>query len=139
MSIDFDQCRCKQHYACFGCRKAFKAGDEFVSAPGGSRRRVVTCPECGEPMRAMGLLFRAPPKRAVKAWRGLAELAARSPTPPFQEPRDREPEGACPKCGSRAGLVDGHCPYCGYSRRTASGGRSAAKDYARGKRKRKKA
>ncbi len=129
-SFDFEHCGHQQHYACFACRKAFKAGGEFVPrGPGDYKQRVVTCPECREPMRAMGLLFRAPPQRAVKAWRKLEELAAESLGPLFQEPRYRAPEGACPNCGSAVGLTDGHCPYCGYSHRAASGGRPTPKSY----------
>ena len=123
-SFDFEHCGCKQHFACFACRKTFKAGDEFVpDGAGGYARRVVACPDCGEPMRAMGLLFRAPPRRAVKAWRRLEELACGTPHPPFQFPRHRRPEGRCPGCGCLPGLVAGRCPYCGFSPRAASGGR----------------
>ncbi|TMQ29247.1 MAG: IS110 family transposase, partial [Planctomycetota bacterium] len=74
---------------------------------GGYRRRVVVCPHCGEPMRAMGLLFRAPPKRAVKAWRELEQLVMSTSGPPFQEPRLRQPEGACPGCGNHSDAMEG--------------------------------
>lgn len=124
-SYDFEHCGHKQHFACFGCRKAFKAGYEFVRhGHRDYRPRVVTCPECREPMRAMGLLFRAPPQQAVKAWRRLAESGAK-----FSLPRTRWPEGACPSCGPRSRLVTGKCPYCGFSRKTAAGGRPTPKDY----------
>jgi hypothetical protein len=89
--------RFKQTYACFGCRKVFKAGDEFVTVKvsvAGSVRldrvpRKVSCPDCGEVMARMGRLFRAPKRAKVKAW---AALAARYDGPnrhlgaPFNEP-----------------------------------------------------
>jgi DNA-directed RNA polymerase subunit RPC12/RpoP len=56
--------RFKQTYACFGCRKAFEAGDEFVAVKvpvaGGFRLgrapRKVACPDCGGVMARMGRL-----------------------------------------------------------------------------------
>ena len=117
MAFDFDHGG-KQHYACFGCRKAFKprrVKDEFVrDEEGNRRRRVVKCPECQQPMKAMGILFRAPSKRAVKAWRKLKELALQSPGPVFARPRVRPVKGACPNCGSRTGWDGKRCPYCGH-------------------------
>ncbi len=65
-SFDFEHSNCKQHYACFTCRKAFKVR--------GTYNGTVTpapCPECKGPMTAMGLLFRAPRQRTVKAWKKL--------------------------------------------------------------------
>ncbi len=93
--------RFKQHYACFGCRKAFKAGGEFllvkVLGPRGLRfdqvPRKVPCPDCGEVMARMGRLFRAPKRSKVKEW---AALAAKYGGPrrhlgaPFDEPWRRE-------------------------------------------------
>ena len=114
-SFDFEHCGCMQHFACFACRKAFKAGDEYVpDGAGGYRRRVVTCPECRQPMSPMGLLFRAPRRRAVRAWRRLEELARRSPRPPFEFPRRRPVPGACPRCDSPTGWDGKRCPYCGH-------------------------
>jgi hypothetical protein len=136
-SFDFEHCGCKQHYACFACRKAFKASLEFVStASGKHKRRVVTCPECKQPMIPMGLLFRAPPQQAVKAWSRLEELARHSRDPLFQFPRQRRPKGACPGCGTSQGRMDGGCAVCGYNRRCASGGRPSSWAYRAGKRKR---
>jgi DNA-directed RNA polymerase subunit RPC12/RpoP len=102
-AIDFHHfgSRFKQHYACFDCRKAFKAGDEFVPVkvltPRGMRLdrvpRKVPCPDCGQIMARMGRLFRAPKRSKVKAW---AALAARFGGPrrhlgaPFNEPWRRE-------------------------------------------------
>lgn len=122
-SFDFEHCGCRQHFACFACRKAFKAGDEFVpDGNAGRRRRAVSCPECAAAMAPMGLLFRTPPKRSVKAWRKLEALARASPDPPFQfpgvRPHERPPEGD--HCG--AAMVDGRCVYCGFRRRAAGGG-----------------
>lgn len=109
-SFDFEHANCKQHYACFSCRKAFKVRGTFNSTA-----TPAPCPECKQPMTAMGLLFRAPRQRAVKAWKKLEELARNSPVPLFQFPKLRRPENACPGCGSSTGLLQGRCPYCGYS------------------------
>ncbi len=129
-SIDFEHCNYKQHFACFACRKAFKAGNEFVyDGAGGYARRVVACPDCGEPMRAMGLLFRAPRRRAVKAWRRLEELARSTPHPPFQYPKvrahERPPAGH--HCGAK--MIGGRCVVCGFSTRAASGGHRSQEAY----------
>lgn len=83
-------------------------------------------------MTAMGVLFRAPRQRAVKAWNQLEELTRSSPTPPFQYPELHRPEGACPGCGCLPGLAGGRCPYCGYTRRSASGGRASPGSYQPG-------
>lgn len=114
-SFDFAHCGHKQHYACFACRKAFKAGDEFVpTAPGVLVRRVVACPDCTRPMCPMGLLFRAPKRRAVKAWRRAEAAARRLPHPPFQYPQPRPIEGGCPGCRSAGGWDGRRCLYCGF-------------------------
>lgn len=58
----------KQHYACFDCRKAFKRqleSDLPEHARGDDEAR---CPECNQPMHAMGLDFKAPKKSAIKQW-----------------------------------------------------------------------
>ncbi len=89
--------RFKQTYACFGCRKAFKAGDEFVTIKvrtlNGFRLdrtpRKIACPDCGEVMARMGRLFRAPKRAKVKAWAALAERYGgprRHLGAPFNEP-----------------------------------------------------
>jgi len=93
-SYDFDHCGHKQHFACFGCRKSFKAPYESILSAAemaagvppheALRRRVVKCPECGQAMTAMGLLFRAPPRRAVKQWRALEEAYRGAKIPPFE-------------------------------------------------------
>ncbi len=63
------------HFACFACRKTFKQ-------PGSSNwdsnvpERPFPCPECKQPMVRMGRHFKAPSKRAVKAW-AVVELAYR--------------------------------------------------------------
>ena len=93
--------RFKQHYACFDCRKAFKASDEFISIKVMTVRglryrqvpRKVICPDCGEVMARMGRLFRAPKRSKIREW---AALAARYGGPrrhldaPFNEPWQRE-------------------------------------------------
>jgi hypothetical protein len=93
--------RFKQHYACFDCRKAFKAGDEFVpvtvqTARGVRRDRVprkVVCPDCGKVMARMGRMFRAPKRAKVKAWALLAARyggSRRHLGAPFNEPWRRQ-------------------------------------------------
>jgi hypothetical protein len=123
-SSDFEHASVMQHYACFACRKAFKVRGTYphTTAP-------APCPECKGPMTAMGILFRAPPQRAVKAWRRLEELARDTSHLPFQFPRRRPPEGSCPGCGCLPGVVAGRCPYCGFSPRAASGGRPSQAAY----------
>jgi hypothetical protein len=93
--------RFKQTYACFDCRKVFKAGDEFVPTkvltPRGMRLnrvpRQVVCPDCGEVMARMGRLFRAPKRFKIRAWAALAEKYGgrnRHLRAPFNEPWRRE-------------------------------------------------
>jgi DNA-directed RNA polymerase subunit RPC12/RpoP len=64
----------KPHYACFECRKTFKRRllhdvnrdeDELVAAK---------CPECGRLMANMGLDFKSPQKKNLKAWQHLQSL-----------------------------------------------------------------
>ncbi len=61
------------HFACFACRKAFKQ-------PGSSNwdsnvpERPFLCPNCKVPMVRLGRYFKAPPKRAIKAWREVERL-----------------------------------------------------------------
>jgi len=60
-----------QHFACFGCRKAFKQrGSEGAVAVGAAAPppRDFPCPECGRPMPVMGRDFEAPPQRDRKGW-----------------------------------------------------------------------
>jgi len=64
--------RNKVRFACFGCRKAFKqigSSTWDVLIP----RRPFPCPECKQPMARMGRYFKAPPQRAVRAWREVEE------------------------------------------------------------------
>jgi DNA-directed RNA polymerase subunit RPC12/RpoP len=126
-SFDFEHASVMQHYACFTCRKAFKVRGTYPHTTAAAQ-----CPECKGPMAPMGVLFRAPRQRAVKAWAKLEELARTSTAPRFQYPEQRQPEGACPGCGCLAGLVGGRCPYCGYTRRAASGGRPSPGAYQPG-------
>ena len=58
----------KVHFACFDCRKTFKQlgssnWDENVPV------RPFPCPNCKRPMVRLGRYFKAPPQRAVNAWR----------------------------------------------------------------------
>lgn len=116
--------RLLQHYACFDCRKAFKAGDEFVPVkvltPRGLRRdetpRKVVCPDCGKVMARMGRLFRAPKMSKIKAWAALAtryggprqHLGAMFDEPWRREDRlRREREAARAEAARRAGVHPG--------------------------------
>jgi hypothetical protein len=58
----------KVHFACFVCRKCFKQQgssnwDNNVPV------RPFPCPNCKHSMVRMGRYFKAPPQRAVRAWR----------------------------------------------------------------------
>jgi ribosomal protein L34E len=79
----------KQHYACFDCRKAFKAPlgeiDGVVVTPRGAFVRQKfkkqanpqpTCPECKQPMHNMGLDFKAPKKTDLEQWQKVRRLYA---------------------------------------------------------------
>lgn len=130
-SINLEPWQLKQHFACFGCRKAFKAGGEFVLDAAGARvRRVVACPDCGRPMAPMGRNFRAPRRAAVRAWAWAAERAAASPEPPFEHARVRPRPPGCPNCDSRAGWDGRRCPYCGYRRVRGPSGASCRRRFA---------
>lgn len=58
----------KEHWACFGCRKAFKRPEAC---------RPASCPDCGSLMHDMGLDFAPPPRRDVERWAVVAHLFAR--------------------------------------------------------------
>jgi len=58
----------KARFACFACRKAFKQIGSSTWDPDVPQRPFL-CPECKEPMVRMGRYFKAPPRRAVRAWR----------------------------------------------------------------------
>ncbi|WP_052351623.1 hypothetical protein [Deinococcus pimensis] len=60
----------KTHYACFACRKTFKATDRKQH---GARK---PCPQCGVTMTVMGKDFKAPPRKDVTQWRKVELLAA---------------------------------------------------------------
>lgn len=63
----------KVHFACFDCRRSYKQ-------PGSSNwdsnvpERPFLCPNCKKLMARMGRYFKAPPQRAVKAWREVERL-----------------------------------------------------------------
>ena len=68
----------KDHYACFGCRKAFKQPNrldlEKQLRPKHSKNRVVLCRECRKPMQSMGHAFKAPRQNATKQWKKVETL-----------------------------------------------------------------
>jgi hypothetical protein len=57
----------KQHFVCFSCRKRFKQrgseGEGFEST-----ERNAKCPQCAEPMVAVGRDFHCPPARDRRQW-----------------------------------------------------------------------
>lgn len=52
----------KQHYACFHCRKCFRYHEATV------------CPECRQPLCAMGLDFKAPKQKDKEQWKVIEIL-----------------------------------------------------------------
>jgi DNA-directed RNA polymerase subunit RPC12/RpoP len=68
----------KQHYACFGCRKVFRKPPVYdwpkAQQPQEDETVEIKCPQCGEPMAAMGLDFKAPRQSDVKQWRKVELL-----------------------------------------------------------------
>ncbi len=65
--------RNKVRFACFSCREAFKQIGSSTWDPG-VPDRPFPCPECKQPMCRMGRYFKAPPRRAVRAWRDVQEM-----------------------------------------------------------------
>ena len=72
----------RDHFACFGCRKAFKYW-QFEEVKEATFRglqklrhvpRQIICPECRQPMADMGLDFKAPPRSDTEAWEILRVL-----------------------------------------------------------------
>jgi hypothetical protein len=57
----------KVHFACFGCRKAFKQSGSSNWDPN-IPQRPFACPDCRRPMARMGRYFKAPPRRAIAQW-----------------------------------------------------------------------
>lgn len=71
----------KEKFACFRCRKVFKQTNRKeltqkipTDADG---KRLAPCPECGVPMRDMGLDFKAPPRTDLNQW-GAVEMLAQN-------------------------------------------------------------
>lgn len=60
----------RAHYACFTCRKTFKATDRQVND------LEKPCPQCGSAMTRMGLDFKAPQQQDKRRWRKAEYLAA---------------------------------------------------------------
>ena len=54
--------------ACFSCRKVFKKPHYYGPAEDAP---LYPCPDCGEPMKAMGYKFRAPEKKNKKEWQRI--------------------------------------------------------------------
>jgi len=60
-----------EHWVCFDCRKMFKrrALPENVASGPVRPARPRYCPECGEPMRDMGVYFEPPRKIDLAGWK----------------------------------------------------------------------
>jgi hypothetical protein len=56
-------------WACFHCRKAF--AQDF------NRETQPVCPDCGQPMKYMGIRFKAPRRDDKKAWLKIRKLYER--------------------------------------------------------------
>jgi hypothetical protein len=57
----------KEHFACVGCRKAFRKERARFADPG-------VCPHCGGPLQRVGRDFHAPRRRNRRAWRTVTLL-----------------------------------------------------------------
>jgi DNA-directed RNA polymerase subunit RPC12/RpoP len=64
----------KDHYACFNCQKTYKQKPLEDLTENENNKRKYLCPECGEPMKSMGLDFRSPKKTNHKQWKKLKLL-----------------------------------------------------------------
>lgn len=67
----------KPHYACFTCKKTFKRRllrDILDGYTKGVEETPATCPECNGLMADMGLDFKSPKKKDIKAWDHMATL-----------------------------------------------------------------
>lgn len=60
----------KTHYACFACRKSFKATDRRA------HQDRKPCPQCGGTMTVMGKDFKATARQNVRQWRKVELLAS---------------------------------------------------------------
>ncbi|UBV45356.1 hypothetical protein LAJ19_19665 (plasmid) [Deinococcus taeanensis] len=60
----------KTHYACFSCRKTFKAPSRRANGA------TKICPQCGVTMTIMGHDFKAPHRTDLLAWQKAEYLAA---------------------------------------------------------------
>lgn len=63
----------RDHYACFSCRKSYKWPHDRNVDPATLPSPV--CPQCGGPVEAMGLDFKAPPTDDVAQWEKVRVLA----------------------------------------------------------------
>lgn len=64
----------KPHFVCFSCRKMFRRRllkDIGVSSSGSVDAK---CPQCGNLMADMGLDFKAPRQKDIKAWAHIQDL-----------------------------------------------------------------
>ena len=68
----------KEPFACFDCRKVFKQTTRWglpeSERPLPGERRLIVCPQCGQPMADMGKDFHAPRSRNVKQWEKVRAL-----------------------------------------------------------------
>ena len=63
------------HWACFNCRKAFKAWSAWTMPAITEHSKVVrVCPECAGPLYDLGQDFKPPRKLAVSQWKKIELL-----------------------------------------------------------------
>lgn len=56
----------KRKYLCFNCRKMFRSTDK--------RTTLENCPECGNKLRGVGMMFKTPRKNDIRSWKKLKEI-----------------------------------------------------------------
>ena len=66
----------KPHLVCFDCRKMFRRRLLADIKSGQKDSIEAKCPQCSGLMASMGLDFKAPPKKDVKAWKYVQNLYA---------------------------------------------------------------
>lgn len=64
--IDDGRLEYKRKYICFNCNKTFRATDRHTS--------LKNCPECGQTLRGVGMMFKAPRKQDKRSWKKLKEI-----------------------------------------------------------------
>jgi DNA-directed RNA polymerase subunit RPC12/RpoP len=60
-------------FACLTCRKVFKQAVPYPPR-GPQRNSERACPQCGQPLKRMGVAFKAPRQSDVRGWRKVSLL-----------------------------------------------------------------